>query len=304
MIGVLVMAYGGPNNLDEVEPYLMDVRGHRPTAPEIIHEVRERYREIGGRSPILEQTQAQANALEAALNTSGKDFKVFVGMRHWHPYIKDVLAEMYSQGIERAVGLVMAPHYSRMSIGAYYKKIDEANLPITFLRVVDWHIQPGYLNALTDRVCVALQRFPEEIRAEVPVIFTAHSLPERILEWNDPYPVQLRETVSAVKERLGPQPHEFAFQSAAISSEPWLGPDAGAAIKRLASEGRKHVLIAPIGFVCEHFEVLYDVDVVFKRQAESLGMHLERIEMLNTEPQMIAGLASLIHFTLQDNKWQ
>jgi protoporphyrin/coproporphyrin ferrochelatase len=122
MIGVLVMAYGGPNNLEEVEPYLLDVRGYRPTSQEIIHEVRERYREIGGRSPILEQTQAQANALESALNANGGKHQTFVGMRHWHPFIKDVLAEMQAQGIEKAIGLVMAPHYSRMSIGAYIKK--------------------------------------------------------------------------------------------------------------------------------------------------------------------------------------
>src|SRR5688572_28375453 len=145
MIGLLVMAYGGPNTLDEVEPYLMDVRGHRPTPPEIIHEVRERYREIGGRSPILEQTQAQATALERALKISDNSFKVFVGMRHCHPYIRAVLAQMHSQDIKRAVGVVMAPHYSRMSIGAYYKKIQEANLPIRFSRIEEWHLQSGYL---------------------------------------------------------------------------------------------------------------------------------------------------------------
>ena len=275
MIGLLVMAYGGPNTLDEVEPYLLDVRGYRPTAPEIIHEVCQRYREIGGRSPILEQTQAQASALESALNTASRDFKVFVGMRHWHPYIKDVLSEMHSQGIECAVGLVMAPHYSRMSIGAYYKKIEEASLPIAFSRIENWHLQTGYLNALVDHVCVALQRFPENIRAEVPVIFTAHSLPEKILEWNDPYPTQLRETVSAVMERFGSQPHEFAFQSAAISSEPWLGPDASEVIERFAAQGKRHVLLCPIGFVCEHVEILYDIDIVYQNLAKSLGVLLE-----------------------------
>jgi protoporphyrin/coproporphyrin ferrochelatase len=303
MIGVLVMAYGGPNQLDEVEPYLMDVRGFRPTAPEIVHEVRERYREIGGRSPILEQTQAQANALEAALNNSGKEFRTFVGMRHWHPFIKDVLVDMCNQGIERAVGVVMAPHYSRMSIGAYHKKVEEANLPIAFSLVEDWHLQPGYLNALADRVRSALERFPEEIRAEVPVIFTAHSLPERILEWNDPYPAQLQETVSALMGRLDPQPHEFAFQSAAISSEPWLGPDASEVIRRFALEGKQHILICPIGFVCEHVEILYDIDIVYQELAKSLNIHLERIEMLNTAPEMIKGLAQLIRKQARKSGW-
>src|SRR3990172_11399715 len=138
MIGLLVMAYGGPNALDEVEPYLMDVRGYRPASPEIIHEVRERYREIGGRSPILERTQGQATALEAALNSSGKTFKTFVGMRHWRPYIKDTLAEMATAGVTRAVGLVMAPHYSRMSVGAYFKKVEEAQSPVEIARIERW----------------------------------------------------------------------------------------------------------------------------------------------------------------------
>ncbi len=303
MIGLLVMAYGGPGKIDEVEPYLLDVRGHRPTSPEIIHEVRERYREIGGRSPILEQTQAQASALRVALNASGNDFKAFVGMRHWHPYIKDTLAEMRSQGIERAVGIVMAPHYSRMSIGAYYKKIEEADQPIDFLRIESWHLQPAYIQALVGRVCAALERFPQEVRADTPVIFTAHSLPQRILEWDDPYPAQLRETVAAVMQQLGAQPHEFAYQSAAISSEPWLGPDASVAIQHFAAEGKRNVLLCPIGFVCEHVEILYDIDIVYQKLARSLGVRLERIEMLNTAPEMMSGLAGWIREQAKGAGW-
>jgi ferrochelatase len=301
MIGVLVMAYGGPNNLDEVEPYLLDVRGYRPTAPEIIHEVRERYKLIGGRSPILEQTQAQADALQAALDN--RVFKTFVGMRHWHPYIKDTLAQMEAQGIDRAIGLVMAPQYSRMSIGAYYKKIEEAQSSIAIARIERWHLLPGYLDALVDRVREALHRFPAGTRSTVPIIFSAHSLPERILSWNDPYPAELRATVAAVMERLGPHPHEFAYQSAAISSEPWLGPDVGASLDRLAAEGRKHALIAPIGFVVEHVEILYDIDVVYQQQARNLGLHLERIEMLGSAPAVMNGLAELICQTAQEAGW-
>jgi ferrochelatase len=301
MIGVLVMAYGGPNNLDEVEPYLLDVRGYRPTAPEIIHEVRERYQLIGGRSPILEQTQAQANALQAALDN--RVFKTFVGMRHWHPYIKDTLAQMEAQGIDRAIGLVMAPQYSRMSIGAYYKKIEDAQSPIAMARIERWHLLPGYLDALADRVREALHRFPAGARSTVPIIFSAHSLPERILSWNDPYPAELRATVAAVMERLGPHPHEFAYQSAAISSEPWLGPDVGASLERLAADGRKDALIAPIGFVVEHVEILYDIDVVYQQQARALGLHLERIEMLGPTPAVMNGLAELICQTAQEAGW-
>jgi len=303
MIGLLVMAYGGPNNLDEVEPYLMDVRGYRPTSPYIVHELRERYREIAGRSPILERTWSQAHALESALNTKGQEFKAFVGMRHWHPFIKDTLAEMCSQGIEQTVGLVMAPHYSRMSIEAYFKNVEQAESPMQVARINDWHLLPEYLNALAKRVQSTLERFPEGVRAEVPVIFTAHSLPERILEWDDPYPQQLRETVEAVMKILGPHTHEFAFQSAAISTDPWLGPDASELINRFADEGKRNILICPIGFVCEHVEILYDIDIVYQTLAKTLDIRLERIDMLNDEPEMIAGLAGLVRKAAQESNW-
>jgi ferrochelatase len=282
---------------------LLDVRGYRPTSPEIVHEVRERYREIGGRSPILERTQAQADAMEAVLNQSGQKFKAFVGMRHWHPFIKDALAEMENQGIERAVGLVMAPHYSRMSIEAYFKNVEKAESSIQIARIDDWHVLPEYVTALADHVREALERFPESVRADVPIIFTAHSLPERIREWDDPYPRQLGETVEAIMRILGPHPHAFAFQSAAISTEPWLGPDASEFINQFADEGQRNILICPIGFVCEHVEILYDVDIVYQTLAKTLGVHLERIDMLNADPQMIAGLALLVRKTAEELNW-
>ena len=304
MIGVLVMAYGGPDNLDEVEPYLMDVRGYRATQPEIIHEVRERYREIGGRSPIRERTRAQADALQHVLDQQGGGFKTFVGMRHWHPFIQDTLTDMRAQGIERTVGLVMAPHFSRMSIQAYFNKIEEANSGMQIARIHDWHLLPEYLDALVDRVQTALERFPESVRAEAQVIFTAHSLPERILQWGDPYPLQLLATTDALMERLGPRPHEFAYQSAAISTDPWLGPDASEVMQRYAAEGKRHILICPIGFVCEHVEILYDIDIVHQKLARDLGVQLERIVMLNDDPQMMRGLAGLVRQTAQEAGWR
>ena len=303
MIGLLVMAYGGPSHIDEVEPYLLDVRGYRPTSPEIVHEVRERYREIGGRSPLLDQTREQAAALELALNRHRQEFKAFVGMRHWHPYIEETLGRMETQGIKQAVGLVMAPHYSRMSIEAYYKKIVEAGSSVEVAPIKDWHLLPGYIDALVRRVRSALERFPAEVRSQVPVIFSAHSLPERILEWNDPYPVQLRETVEAVMQRLGEQPHDFAYQSAAISNDPWLGPDVSFLIERFAEQGQKNIISCPIGFVCEHVEVLYDIDIVYQKLARSRGVRLERIEMVHTEPKMIAGLAELVRTTAKEANW-
>jgi protoporphyrin/coproporphyrin ferrochelatase len=302
-----MMAYGGPGRLEDVEPYLLDVRNYRPTSADVIGEIRERYARIGGRSPILERTQAQATALQTALNANQdgdeEDWQVFVGMRHWHPFIKETLTEMAESGIDRAVGLVMAPHYSRMSVGAYYRKVVDAASPVEVAPIERWHLLPGYLDALAERVRAALDLFPEEARARVPVIFTAHSLPERILEWDDPYPRELEETVAALAKRLPGQPHTFAYQSAALTPDPWLGPDAGEVIARLAGEGTRHVLIAPIGFVCEHVEILYDVDVEFKAQAERLGVHLERIEMLGDYPGAMAALAELVRQRAVDAGW-
>jgi len=302
MIGLLVMACGGPNNLGKVEPYLMDVRGQRPTSAEILAEVRERYRGIGGRPPILEQTRARASALEAALNGMDGDFKAWVCMRHWYPYTKEALAEMCSHGISRLVGPVMAPHDLRMSVGVYFRKGEEAGRPTEFLGIEVWHLQPGYLDPIAQRVRSALRRFPEGVRGEVPMILTAHSLPQRILEWNDPYPAQLRETVSAVMKRLGAQPHEFAYRSA-ISGESWLGPDASEGITRYAAAGKRHVLICPVGFVCEHVEILYDIDIVYRTLAESLNMQLERIAMPGPAPEMMAGLARLIYARVRKAGW-
>ncbi len=306
-IGVLVLAYGGPDNLDEIEPYLLDVRGGRPTSPELVEEIREHYRLIGGRSPILELTQAQASALEAALNSRGDVvYKTYIGMRHWRPYIKQAVEQMAADGLTRVIAIVLAPHYSRMSIGAYIKKVEEAlaevggGLDMTY--VESYHLQPLYLQALAQRVQEARQRFPETVRASVPVIFTAHSLPERILQWQDPYPRQLMETAQAVAELVRPVTWRFAYQSAGRSAEPWLGPNAGKVIQELADAGEKNVLIAPVGFVSDHVEILYDIDVEFRQQAEALGMRLERTTSLNDNPLFIGALADVVrsHLVLVD----
>ncbi len=293
----MLLAYGGPDSLEDVRPYLLDVRNHRPTSDHIVEEITERYRQIGGRSPILELTRAEAAGIERALNAragEGESWKVWVGMRHWHPFIKDVLGEMADAGVTEAVGLVMAPHYSKMSIGAYFKRAAEAESPVRLRQVRSWNLLPGYLDALTERIHDALAKFPEEERDRVPVIFTAHSLPERIRTWDDPYERELRETVDALRERIPDQPWEWAYQSAAMTPDPWLGPDAGEVIARLHGEGIRNVLICPIGFVCEHVEILFDIDVEFSQQADALGMRLERIEMLNDHPLLVSSLASMV----------
>lgn len=304
-IGVLVMAYGGPNSIDEVEPYLLDVRSHRPTPSHVIDEVKSRYAAIGGRSPILEKTTAQARALEAALGGNGH-FKAVVGMRHWQPRIAQALAALAGAGIERVVGVVMAPHYSAFSIELYFKQVDAARGAITVAPLREWHLLPGFLTALEDRIAEALCRFPEAQRSTVPLLFTAHSLPQRILESHDPYPAQLAETVRAIVARLEDgqgRVHRFAYQSAGRTGEPWLGPNVAATVEALAAEGHRTLLVVPIGFTCEHVEVLYDVDIELRDHARGLGLRLERIDMVNDHPAMMAGLAETVRETARARGW-
>ncbi len=306
-VGVLVMAYGGPNKLDEVEPYLLDVRGGRPTPPPVVREVVRRYELIGGRSPILEHTQAQAKALQAALDHSDGQFMVGVGMRHWHPYIAQAVAELAEQGISRLVGLVMAPHYSRMSIGAYYKSLDSAietsSLSMEIEAIESWKEDRGYLDALESRIHEALERFADSDQSGVHLILTAHSLPERILEWEDPYPQELQVTVERLRARFPEQPAHFAYQSAAMTREPWLGPEAGELMLDLIQQGVRDFLVIPIGFVSEHVEILYDIDIDFKGRIESAGGRLERIEMARADPRMMASLAERVRQAAEGRGW-
>jgi ferrochelatase len=297
------MAYGGPNSLEEVEPYLLDVRAFRPTPTEVVAEVRARYAAIGGRSPILERTEAQARALQAALDGNGHPFVTLVGMRHWRPRIRTALAHFDVMGAGGVVGLVMAPHYSRMSIDLYYQQVEEARGGLPVARIEEWHLLPGYLDALTERVRDGIGRFPAAVQDDVAILFTAHSLPQRILDWKDPYPAQLAATVQAVMQRIGARPFRFAYQSAAMTRDPWLGPDAGTVLEELAAAGQRQVLIAPIGFTCEHVEVLYDVDIELRRRAGTLGVQLERIVMVNDHPAMMAGLAGLVRDAARGRGW-
>lgn len=303
---LLIMAYGGPNSMEDVRPYLLDVRHHRPTSEEIFKEVEDRYELIGGRSPILELTEAQGKGIEASLNSiggDGEEWKVWSGMRHWHPYIAETLKEMKSAGVEKTITLVMAPHYSAMSIGAYNKAVEDAADGIESASIDRWNLLPGYLEALTDRISEALQKFPEDVRDSVPIIYTAHSLPERIRENNDPYESDLQETFEAMKGRFQSNPGHWAYQSAAMTKDPWLGPDASVIIDEIHKAGGKHVLIVPVGFVCEHVEILFDIDVEFKQQADELGMQLERITMVNDHPAMMRGLAELVRERAQEAGW-
>ena len=301
-IAILLMAMGGPDRLENVEPYLMDVRGGRPTPSELIEEIRERYRVTGGKSPVLAITREVAGRLEQRLNgPGGERFRVYVGLRHWHPYIKEAYAELLDDLPERLIGVCMAPQYSSLSTGAYIKKVEQARaelggeFPVTFVQ--SWHRHPTLIQALAENIEGALGKFPADVRSRVPILFTAHSLPERILDMSDPYPDEVRGTMQAVCERLGSRAQSdarFAYQSQGRSGEKWLGPTVESVLDEFQAQGHRNVLLAPIGFISDHLEVLYDIDVEFKRLAESKGMRLERTAMLNAATPLIDTLASVV----------
>ena len=298
-VAVLLMAYGGPGSLDEVEPYLLDVRGGRPTPPDLVAEIRSRYARIGGRSPIRERTDAQARALGRAL---GAAWPVYVGMRHRHPFIKETVERIVADGHARVVAIVLAPHYSALSVGAYEKRLlDAAHGRLELALVRSWGDHPGFLEAVAGRVRQALQRFPSP--KIVQVLFTAHSLPARILAAGDPYPDELHASAAAVAALAGLANWRLAYQSAGATPEPWLGPEAGAVMAELAAQGHRHVLVVPIGFVSDHVEVLYDVDIAYRAIADRLGIQLERTDSLNDDPSLVAALAQIARTTAAERGW-
>ncbi len=298
-IALLLMAMGGPDCVENVEPYLKDVRGGRPTSPELVDEIRTRYRLTGGRSPVLGITRDVAAALERRLNHSGDGrYRCYVALRHWHPFIQETYAELLHDRPERIVGLCMAPQYSSLSIGAYVKKVEDARAaladetPISF--VTSWHCHPLLIAAIVDKIRRALDLFPRDVRGQVPVLLTAHSLPERVVAMKDPYPGEVHGTAEAVAAQLGGQPTRFAYQSQGRSGEAWLGPSVEETVEALAHEGHRHVLVAPIGFLCDHVETLYDIDIELTQLARAKGMQLERIPMLNASAPLIDTLASVV----------
>jgi ferrochelatase len=278
--GVILMAYGSPERAEDVPAYFADIRGGRPVRPEALAELQERYRRIGGRSPLNEITERQRAALE---RESG--MPVYVGMKHWSPWIADAAAQAAADGVELVVGLVLAPHYSRISIGGYRERLERGLPDSTELAFVEsWHDHEPYLDVLAERVR----------GTDAHVVFTAHSLPERILAEGDPYRDQLLETSQLVADKAGVQSWSFAFQSESPTGEPWLGPDILDELESLHARAVRSVLVAPIGFVSDHLEILWDLDVVARAKAAELGLELDRIESLNDDPAFIHGLGDLV----------
>ncbi|MCS6305896.1 MAG: ferrochelatase [Nitrospira sp.] len=296
---VLLMAMGGPDCLENVEPFLRDVRGGRPTPPALVDEIRERYRVTGGKSPAVSITQEVAKKLERQLNVAAhRRYKVYVGLRHWHPFIKETYAELLKASPEQIIGVCMAPQQSSLSTGAYRRKVEEARgecgdrTDVTY--VGSWNRHPRLIAALADNIRLGLLTFPSDVRATVAVLFTAHSLPERIVAMKDPYPDEVKGTVEEVTRFLGNQPIYFAYQSQGRSNEPWLGPTVESMLEAIQLAGHRHVLVAPIGFLCDHVETLFDIDIELKQLAANKGMRLERIAMLNDSPALIETLLDVL----------
>ena len=298
VVGVLLMAHGSPDSLDEIEPFLQHVRGGRPTPQASVEEIRERYRLIGGCSPLLDLTQAQAKALEERLNAEGRQVHVYVGMRHWHPFLKETLTRMVADGLRRVIAISLAPQYSQLSVGAYQQALQaaqtELGVCLDVTSVTTWHDHPLLLQAFAEMVQEAFARLPADVHAQVAVIFTAHSLPARVLNEGDPYPHEVERTAEGVARLLDLQHWHLAYQSHGATEEPWLGPSLEELLQQVAAQGQRQVLLVPVGFVCDHMEILYDIDIAAQRMAQANGLFLTRTTSLNTSPHFIEALADVV----------
>ncbi len=307
-IGVLLMAYGSPNSLDEVLPYYTDVRGGHAPSAETLAIVYDHYACVGGSTGLLAISEAQVAALQSRLDAAAPGaYHVYLGMRHWRPFIADTVKRMAEDGVREAVGIALAPHDSRISVGGYIASVETALTSLAasgasslsaprFTFVRNWHVEPHFLQLLAERVEDARMRlFSPEERSATHVIFSAHSLPERVLDWQDPYPAQLRETVEGVTRLLGLEEAHWslAYQSAGRTPEPWLGPSIQETLPMLAQQGVTSALICPIGFISDNLEILYDIDIDCRERAASVGLHMERIAMPNADPLLIEALASV-----------
>ncbi|MDE3127469.1 MAG: ferrochelatase [Gemmatimonadota bacterium] len=288
---VLLMAYGTPGRLEDVEAYFTHIRGGRTPSPESVQNLRARYERIGGATPLLQLTEDVRAGLEAALARAGEPRRVYMGMKHWHPYVAETVQTMHAAGVRRLTAVVLAPHYARMSVGGYRKALDEklAELgnPMEVRFVDHWYERPDFVAFMAGLVREGLARFPEPARKSVTVVFTAHSLPERIRTWNDPYEAQLQESAELVARAAGLPGFRRAWQSAGGTGEPWIGPDILDFLDTLKAEGVTRVLQVPIGFVSDHLEVLYDIDIEAREKAKELGMTLERTRLPNADPGFI-----------------
>lgn len=293
-VGVLLMAYGTPERVEDIEAYYTDIRRGRPPTEEQLADLVRRYDAIGGLSPLAERTRAQRDGLAGAL---GDGYVVELGLKHAAPRIEDGVRALIAAGVDLIVGIVLAPHYSALSIGGYHERAEKSvDGAARYVGVRSWHTEPELIALLASRWRHAAASFEDAELAEVETLVTAHSLPERVREMADPYEDQLRETAEAlaIAASVPAARWRVAWQSAGRTPEPWLGPDILAVMPVLAAEGRRGVIVCPAGFTSDHLEVLYDLDIEAKRAAGEHGMRLVRTASLNDEPVFMQLLARIV----------
>jgi ferrochelatase len=290
---VLLLAHGSPEKAEDVPEFMHNITSGRSISPETMKEVEHRYGLIGG-SPLLKHTRAQAEGVERLIG-----LPVYIGMRNWHPFIKATVEQMVADGVTRAAAICLAPHNSRTSVGLYKKSaMAEAGSKVRLEFVESWHDHPLLTLAFAEKLSPAWKQMSDRARSKVPVIFTAHSVPKRTIEEGDPYEAQAKETAALVAARVpeiggAENGWKFAFQSQGMSGGEWLGPTVEDTVLELKNAGHRAILMQPIGFVCDHVEVLYDIDIAFKQFAREQGMTLDRTESLNHSSTFIAALADL-----------
>jgi ferrochelatase len=289
-IAVLLLAHGSPDSVEEVPEFLLQVTRGRPLPPEAVEEVKHRYGLVG-QSPLTSLTLKQGELLSRELR-----LPVYVGMRNWKPYIGDAVSTMMADHVRHAVVICLAPQNSRTSVGLYRAALTAEGLPFSIDFVESWHVHPLLIKAFAQRLRVGRDQVFRETRIKVPVIFTAHSVPQRTILDGDPYETQAKETAELVARAvpLAREEWTFAFQSQGMSGGPWLGPTVEESILAMKANGNRGVFIQPIGFLCDHIEVLYDIDIGFKQFAEKEGLQLWRAESLNTSPLLAAALADIV----------
>jgi protoporphyrin/coproporphyrin ferrochelatase len=299
--GVLLLAHGSPDSPEEVPEFLRYVTGGRQLPPAVVQEIQHRYALIG-HSPLTEITRKQAECAARLLQ-----LPVYVGMRNWQPFIADAVREMAADGIEQAAVICMAPHNSRTSVGLYRSALESAGPKFQYEFVENWHDHPLLIQAFAERCEQGWRKASAEAGTKLPVIFTAHSVPQRTIDSGDPYAEQARETAGLVAMEvpsLDEDRYTFAFQSQGMSGGPWLGPTVEATIDGLKAQGHRGVFIQPIGFVCDHVEVLYDIDIAFRKFAEERGMQLWRAESLNDSSTFCAAIAEVARAALRESDGQ
>lgn len=299
-MGLLVMAYGTPYKEEDIERYYTHIRHGRKPTPEMLEDLRSRYEAIGGISPLAKITEEQAHGLQNRLNEvqDQVEFKAYIGLKHIEPFIEDAVKQMHEDGIEEAVSLVLAPHFSTFSVKSYNERAKETAEKLggpSITSVESWYKEPKFIQYWVDKVKDTYQSMSEEERNSACLIVSAHSLPEKILQFGDPYPEQLKETAELITEKAGITEYALGWQSAGNTPDPWLGPDVQDLTRDLYKEkGYKAFVYTPVGFVAEHLEVLYDNDYECKTVTEEIGASYYRPPMPNARPEFIDVLATVI----------